>query len=64
VLRGKTFGYQLPEVNPTRPTLSKGDVVIMDNVSAHKSPKAEQLIHVFLSGGRVVKRECPQQVRA
>jgi transposase len=26
------------------PTLSKGDVVIMDNLSAHKSPKAEQLI--------------------
>jgi transposase len=26
------------------PTLSKGDVVIMDNLAAHKSPRAEQLI--------------------
>ena len=26
------------------PTLSKGDVVILDNLSAHKSPKAEALI--------------------
>jgi len=26
------------------PTLSKGDVVILDNLSAHKSPKAEQAV--------------------
>ena len=26
------------------PTLSKGDVVILDNLSAHKSPKAEKII--------------------
>ena len=26
------------------PTLSEGDVVILDNLSAHKSPRAEQLV--------------------
>jgi transposase len=26
------------------PTLSKGDVVVMDNLSSHKGPKVEQLI--------------------
>jgi transposase len=26
------------------PTLSRGDVVILDNVAFHKSPKAEELI--------------------
>ena len=26
------------------PTLSKGDIVIMDNLSSHKGPKVEQLI--------------------
>lgn len=27
------------------PTLSRGDVVIMDNLAAHKSPRAAALIH-------------------
>jgi transposase len=26
------------------PTLSKGDIVVMDNLSSHKGPKVEQLI--------------------
>lgn len=26
------------------PTLSKGDVVVMDNLSAHKGPRVEELI--------------------
>ena len=30
--------------NPARPTLSNGDIVILDNLPAHKSPKAEEAI--------------------
>ena len=26
------------------PTLSKGDIVVMDNLSSHKGPRVEQLI--------------------
>ncbi len=28
----------------SRPTLSKGDVVVMDNLSSHKGPRVEKLI--------------------
>ena len=28
----------------SRPTLSKGDIVVMDNLSSHKRPRVEQLI--------------------
>ena len=27
------------------PTLSKGDIVVMDNLSSHKGPRVEQLIN-------------------
>ena len=30
--------------HPTRPTLHEGDIVILDNLPAHKSPAAEQAI--------------------
>ena len=41
------------------PTLSKGDIVVMDNLSSHKGPRVEQLIEAAGAELRYLPRYSP-----
>ena len=45
------------------PTLSKGDIVVMDNLSSHKGPKVEQLIKAAAAELRYLPRYSPDMIR-